>query len=243
MDGSCCSPIQNGPLYLQLLGPGTVWIMLHCAGMCGPLVAGLGLSQHGWRTGLLQLSLYQIGRLLPLAGAGALAGLVGSSVAEHLAGWGAWSVIVLAGGLYLTVFHRLGWLHLPGNFTSDGGLTARLLRPLSGWSSRHPHAGVFAFGLALSALPCGIVFSTLGLAVASASPWDGAALMSLLVLISTLPLAIAVGASAAAFGRLRQRLSWLPTVALTISATLLLLHGLAALHVIAHLHLGRIMLW
>lgn len=242
MDGSCCTAVASDPLYLQLLGPGAIWIMIHCAGMCGPLVTGLGLGTGTWRSGVTALLLYQLGRALPLAAVGALAGLIGGTVSAAVSAWSPWLVLGIAVSLYLAVLRRLGWLRwrFPD---ADGGVAARLLRPLAAWSARHPHAGAGLIGMALSAMPCGIVFSTLGLATASGSPWHGAALMALLVALSTVPLVIAIGASAAAFGRLRQRLVWLPTVALACSATLLLLHGLAALGMIKHLHLGRIMLW
>lgn len=244
MDGShCCTPITSGPLYLQLIGPGAIWIMLHCGGMCGPLVAGLGLGTGNWRSSMMRLGLYQLGRVLPLSAAGALAGSVGGTVAEYMTNWGPWSVIVLAGLLYLAVIHRLGWIPWPHSNNTDGNIATRLMRPLAAWGAHHPYMSDFAFGLVLSTLPCGIVFSTLGLAVASASPWHGAVLMTLLVAISTVPLAIVIGTSSAAFSRMRQQFAWLPTVALLLSATLLLLHGLAGIAVIPHLHLWRIMLW
>ncbi|MBN8526356.1 MAG: sulfite exporter TauE/SafE family protein, partial [Planctomycetes bacterium] len=78
------------PLYLQLLGPGTVWIMVHCGGMCGPIVAGLRLGEGGWLRGGARILLYQLGRAIPLAVAGAAAGAAGAAMADLLADWGPW---------------------------------------------------------------------------------------------------------------------------------------------------------
>lgn len=230
------------PLYLQLLGPGTVWIMVHCGGMCGPIVAGLRLGEGGWRRATLNLLLYQTGRALPLAVAGAIAGAVGAAVADVLADWGPWLTIVIAGAMLVAVAIHLGWL--PGlRAGSSGSFAARLLRPVAGFAGAHPRLGALALGAALSVLPCGVVYWILSLSAASASAMHGALLPVLLVALSTPPLALAAGAGAATFGRLRSRLAWVPTAALTVSAGWLAMHGLAALEYVPHVHLGRVMLW
>lgn len=230
------------PLYLQLLGPGTVWIMVHCGGMCGPIVAGLRLGEGGWLAGGSRLALYQLGRAIPLAAAGALAGLAGAAMADLLADWGPWLTIAVAAGMLVAVVHQLGWL--PWRSTGDGAsLAGRLLRPVAGWAGRHPLLGTLALGAVLSVLPCGVVYWILSLSATSASPLHGALLPVLLVAISTPPLALAAGASAAAVGRLRQRLRRLPTIALAVSALWLAMHGLASLEYVPHVHLWKIMLW
>lgn len=230
------------PLYLQLLGPGTVWIMVHCGGMCGPIVAGLRLGEGGWLRGGTRLLLYQLGRAIPLAAAGAAAGAAGAAMADLLADWGPWLTIAVAAAMLLVAVHRLGWL--PWHFGEDGGsLAARLLRPVAGFAGRHPTMGALALGAALSVLPCGVVYWILSLSATSASPLHGALLPALLVLISTPPLALAAGASAAAVGRMRVRLRWVPTAALAVSACWLAMHGLASLGYVPHVHVWKIMLW
>ncbi len=231
------------PLYLQLLGPGTVWIMVHCGGMCGPIVAGLRLGEGGWRRATINLLLYQSGRALPLALAGAVAGLAGAAVADLLADWGPWLTIAIAAAMLVAVVVRLGWLPWLRPGADSGSLAARLLRPLAGFAGRHPLLGTLALGATLSALPCGVVYWILSLSASSASPLHGALLPVLLVAISTPPLALAAGAGAATFGRLRARLAWVPNVALAISALWLAMHGLAALEYVRHVHLGKVMLW
>ena len=230
------------PLYLQLLGPGTVWIMVHCGGMCGPIVAGLRLGEGGWARASLNLGLYQFGRAVPLAIAGAIAGAAGAAAADLLDSYGPWLTLVIAAAMLVAVVNRLGWI--PWLKAGDSsGVAARLLRPVAGWAGRHPLLGTVALGAALSVLPCGVVYWILSLSATSASPLHGALLPVLLVAISTPPLALAAGASAAAFGRLRLRLAWVPTIALLISAFWLAMHGLAALGYVAHVHVWKIMLW
>jgi sulfite exporter TauE/SafE len=234
---------EVGPLYLQLLGPGTVWIMVHCGGMCGPIVAGLRLGDGGWRRAGLSLALYQSGRAVPLAVAGAIAGAAGAAVADLLADWGPWLTIAIAAAMLVAVLIRLGWLPGLRAGAEDGALAARLLRPVAGFAGRHPRLGAFALGAALSVLPCGVVYWILSLSATSASPLHGALLPVLLVAISTPPLALAAGAGAATFGRLRRRLAWVPTAALLLSAFWLAMHGLASLEYVPHVHVGRVMLW
>jgi uncharacterized protein len=88
-----------------------------------------------------------------------------------------------------------------------------------------------------------VVYWILSLSATSASPLHGALLPVLLVAISTPPLALAAGASAATVGRLRFRLRWVPTVALAVSAVWLAMHGLASLEYVPHVHVWKIMLW
>jgi sulfite exporter TauE/SafE len=231
------------PLYLQLLGPGTVWIMVHCGGMCGPIVAGLRLGEGGWRRAAMNLALYQSGRAVPLAVAGAIAGAAGAAVADLLADWGPWLTIAIAAAMLVAVAVRLGWLPWLRAGADSGAFAGRLLRPVAGFAGRHPLLGAFAVGAALSVLPCGVVYWILSLSAGSASPLHGALLPVLLVAISTPPLAIAAGAGAATFGRLRSRLAWVPTAALLLSAFWLAMHGLASLEYVPHVHVGKVMLW
>src|SRR3954463_11823403 len=80
----CCAIAPPaGPLLAQVLGIGLVWTTLHCAGMCGPLVASLRLGQRGCAMtsgqALGDSLAYQLGRGTTLATLGALAGLLGQA--------------------------------------------------------------------------------------------------------------------------------------------------------------------
>lgn len=235
-------PSEVAPYYLQLAGPGAVMTMLHCGGMCGPIVAGLGLGQGGLAAGSGRLGLYQLGRALSLGAAGALCGLLSYAVSDRIELWSPWLALGLAVVMLAAVARRLGWLRLPGA-DGAGGLAARLVRPWAGFAGRHPRLGIVILGTALGALPCGVVFWVLGLAAASASPLHGALLAVLLVAISTPPLLLAALGGGAVLGRWRDRLAWLPGMALTVSALWLGAHGAAALAWIPHAHLWKLMLW
>lgn len=229
------------PLYLQLVSMAPA-IMLHCGGMCGPIVVALRIGEGGCAAGAGRLGLYQLGRALALGAAGAVCGLAGFAVSDAIELWGPWCILGLAALMLLAAVQqlvRLPFLRLDG----DGGLATRLVRPLAGLAARHPRLGLLALGLVLGALPCGLVFWALGLAVASGSALHGAVLAAALVALSTLPLALAALVGGAALGSLRRRLAWLPTAALVLSALLLGAHGAAALEWIQHLHLGKTMLW
>lgn len=227
------------PLYLMLLGPGLAWTMVHCGGMCGPIVAGLGFGREGWGRGGLRFVLFQLGRAGALAAAGAIAGMSGGLVADWLQEHGPYLILAVAVGMFVAVLMRLGWI--PGwRGGDDGALAVRLLRPVAGWAAERPRLGAFVIGAILSALPCGPVYLALSLSASSGSALHGALLPALLVAISTPPLAIAAIASATAW---RSRLAWVPTAALALSAVWLGMHGLAALEYVPHVHVGRVMLW
>lgn len=230
------------PLYLALLGPGALAVMVHCGGMCGPIVVSLRLGDGGWMALAVRLGLYQTGRALPLAAAGAAAGMAGAAAADLLGDWGPWLTLAVASGLLLAAIARLGWLPLPRP-SPDGPLVLRLAAPLLGWAALRPRLGLLALGAALAALPCGYIYLALSLSAASGSPLHGALLPLVLVGLSTVPLALAAAAGGAACQALRRRAAWLPTAALAASAVLLGLHGLAALEVVPHLHVWKLMLW
>jgi sulfite exporter TauE/SafE len=241
---ACCSHETSAAasLYTQVVVAGLSWVALHCAGMCGPVVASLGLGRgRGWSGGAVDLGLYQLGRLLPLAAAGAVAGWLGDELTGVLGSWTAWLILAVAGGLVAAALVQLGWLPW---FRGDGAAAARLARPVAGWAARHPRLGHLALGLVLSLLPCGVVYWVLTLAAVAADPWHGAGLMATLVLLTTLPLAVAAAAGGLAWGGLRARWGrWVPPAALAFSAVWLGLHAAAMLRWLPHARLGPVMLW
>lgn len=178
----------------------------HCVGMCGGISAALsfalpaekrqGLSLVGY-----QLS-YNLGRIATYTLLGAIIGLLGSGL---LAPWqhSPWprvlaGLFMLVLGLYLAGW----WLGLQKLERVGGGLwkyiqpiTQRLL-PVN-----NPFKAVVAGGL-WGFLPCGLVYSALGLALARAEP--GASAASMLAFgLGTLPTLLLTGSLA---GRLRELL-------------------------------------
>lgn len=252
----CCAGAAGGglpaatageawPLYAQLLGLGLIMISVHCAGMCGPIVLSLRFGIHReWRHGRAwlaagQLASYQGGRAVVYAALGALVGGIGALAGGLGAGFhaaGRWLIPLVAAGFIVLALLRLrprgvGSAGRPGPLTRFGAHVARGLE-------RQPLRRAALMGVVMAFIPCLIPIWVLGLAAASASPLHGAALMLLLVAMTTpalLPFALAPGLLPRVGGRLGYRLQ---TAALLCSGLWLSLIGLAANGIIPHAELA-----
>ncbi len=149
----------------------------HCLGMCGGLSAALGAGSQGPRL-LLSLGC-NLGRLLSYTSLGLLLGLFGAGLSRHVPGARPLlqtlaGLLLIAMGLYLGRW----WLGL--NRLEAAG--ARLWRHLQPLSARllpiRSLPAALGFGMLWGLLPCGLVYSTLGWALAAASPWHSALLMA-----------------------------------------------------------------
>lgn len=207
-------PAVAGALFLAGLAGGVT----HCAGMCAPFVlaqagaaAGRTAARGGGGDGVLArlsgaaLLPYHLGRMLGYAALGALAGGMAGLVTQ-LSGL-RWPLagLLLAAALLMAAqaSARLpeGWrparlLHLPalpGPGARLGALVGRLVAVPTGWR------GV-GLGLALSALPCGLLYAALAGAAATGSALAGAIAMAAFV-AGTVPALVGV----ALMGRLFLR--------------------------------------
>lgn len=221
------------------LGLGLVWTSAHCAGMCGPLMLGLGLHAPDLADGTprrraagiaARLACYQGGRLVVYAAVGAAAGLAGASTVTWLhAGTEIMGIVLGVGFLIAAALHLR---RRPVAVSAEGPLpmSARMGLWVNAHAPRQPWLRAFVLGLGLSALPCGIVFWAVGLAVATADPLAGALLMATLVALTTPALAGAAFspmALAAAPTRWRAALAgwagrWLAPLALALSGVVVL---------------------
>src|SRR5581483_6684030 len=159
---------------------------LHCAQMCGPIVlsysVGLGrFTQAGGRphfTPLLWNHLaYNSGRIVTYSALGALAGLLGSSVAllGRLTGFG--GMLALITGSVMVIVGLAMFGVLPGSGLLAGQalqFTRGLLKPFSSLVNSPGTINRFFLGLGLGLLPCGMVYAALIKATATASPARGA---------------------------------------------------------------------
>jgi uncharacterized protein len=186
-------------LYGVLLVQGLLWVLGHCPAMCGPLVVALRFQ------GVRGLLAYQCGKGLTYAILGAFAGGLGGIATMALRSWAPLVLALCAAGMVC--------LGIAGIVRSGHGVSV-LPRWLGAAVQRFTaggQRGAFALGLLLAGLPCAVVVWALGLAVASASPFHGAALMLLLVVLNTPVLLVAhVFGAGAWLAALRSRLSWLP---------------------------------
>ena len=170
----------------------------HCAGMCGGIVSAVSLSLPGSRPRIGFLLAYNLGRIASYGAAGLLAGAIGASsfFLDHVLPverilYALASVMLILLGLYLAGIWR-GVVVLE----TVGGKLWRQVQP---WSKRFLPVRTLPQALALGSiwgwLPCGLVYSVVVAALATGSPWHGAALM-LAFGLGTLPALLAMGMAA-----------------------------------------------
>ena len=170
----------------------------HCAGMCGGIVGAVSLSLPGSRPRIDFLLAYNLGRIASYGAAGLLAGAIGASsfFLDHVLPvervlYALASVMLILLGLYLAGIWR-GVVVLE----TVGGKLWRQVQP---WSKRFLPVRTLPQALALGSiwgwLPCGLVYSVVVAALATGSPWHGAALM-LAFGLGTLPALLAMGMAA-----------------------------------------------
>lgn len=169
---------------------------VHCAGMCGGIVGGLSACARG--PALARALAFNAGRIASYATAGAAAGALGGLgqaagpvLFAQAAMFAIANVLMLMLGLYVG-----GWGRGVMRLERAGSVVWRRVEPIARRcfpidSGRK----AFAAGLAWGWVPCGLVYTMLALALASASPWGGAAVMAAFGL-GTLPNLMAAGFAA-----------------------------------------------
>lgn len=170
----------------------------HCVGMCGGIVGAVSMTLPGSRPKLPFLIGYNLGRISSYALAGVIAGAVGASsfFLDHILPiekllYALASLMLILLGLYLAgVWRVLTKLeHL-------GGKLWQLIQPYS--QNLLPVKSIpqsFLLGSLWGWLPCGLVYSVLVAAIATANPLQGGLLM-LAFGLGTLPTLLAMGMTA-----------------------------------------------
>jgi sulfite exporter TauE/SafE len=147
----------------------------HCVAMCGALVTGIG--QAGGAPPWKRLTVYHTGRLITYTLIGALVGLTGSLVnfAGGASGLLRDGAAVFAGVvMVLTGVSMLG----TGAFLPERLLSTKWLTNKAGkLYGRKELGAVFALGLLLGFLPCGLIYTAASYALAEANPLTGGLLM------------------------------------------------------------------
>lgn len=158
---------------------------VHCMCMCGAVslsaaFGGGGVENGGWRLA----ALYNAGRVVSYAAAGAVAGALGSVVqlSQTLSG----VLVLLAGGMMAVM-----------SLNMAGIVSIPLFRCVA--RRAECGRGAFAAGLMNVLMPCGALQSMELCALATGDPLLGAMLMALFCL-GTVPLMFGVGATAASVG-------------------------------------------
>ncbi len=183
----------------------------HCAGMCGGIVGALStgmtdqLRDSRWRFVLVQFA-YNLGRIASYT----LAGVIAGTFAWHLGETGllegfplgkvVGGIIMILFGIYLT-----GWWHSLLWLERAGGYLWRYIEPLGRRFMPVRSAGqALMLGMVWGWLPCGMVYAVLALALTSADPLAGGAIM-LSFGVGTLPTMLVMGLAFTRYGRLLQK--------------------------------------
>jgi sulfite exporter TauE/SafE len=229
--------------YGQLFGLGLPWVTVHCGAMCGPIAGGMTASIPRKVERIRGIGAYQLGRAVVYVPLGAAAGAFGGAVELRP------QVGAVAGLAMAAIMLAAAWRGGGAGAGARAGAAVipvrRLLRHVEGRRGLASSIGAaqrllargtvfpLAFaGVALGALPCMLPAWVLGLAATTGSAVHGAALMALLLVMNTLPLA---AAAVVLPGRTRGALgALLPRAALTASALWIALGALAALHLVPH---------
>ncbi len=148
----------------------------HCLGMCGGVSNALGIAGDG---GLpIKILSYNAGRILSYGLLGGLMGFVGESFVNWLPGATLLlrtlaGLLLIAMGLYLSQW----WMGLT-RLEKIGGLLWQRIQPLaSSYIPVKTPLQALRLGMLWGFLPCGLVYSTLALALFAAAPLQSALLM------------------------------------------------------------------
>ncbi len=210
---------------------------LHCVQMCGPIVlsysVALGDLKKGPSSGSPVVSLlanhvaYNAGRVLTYATLGAVAGIAGGTLGllGRLAGL-THVLAIVSGGLMIAVgISMLGVIpaSLLGN--SLFRIPSSFLRRAGKLLSAPGSGNRFVLGLALGFLPCGLIYAALFRAMATGSPFAGAASM-LAFGLGTAGSLVALGMFSSAIRmRLNRFGSQLAAAGITLMGVLLVWRG------------------
>ena len=199
----------------------TAWAMgflgsTHCVGMCGGISAALSFalpadSRKGLRLFGYQLA-YNTGRIGTYTLLGALLGSLGSALLGHWA-MTLWPRLVAAAVMIVLGLYLAGWWRGLQRLERFGGGVWKYLQPLSKHllPVNNPLKAIVA-GAIWGFLPCGLVYSGLGLALTAAHTGTSALVM-LAFGLGTLPTLLVTGSLAAGLRRFMQapqtrRVAW-----------------------------------
>ena len=204
----------------------------HCIGMCGAISATMNLGTTGVQSALNRQMLWSIGRTFTYAFLGMAAGFAGGRLSESEFLTSQSSVVSIQAGfailagllLVLQGMLAAGWFRSKKIQGSSGCLTASVFGKFLRGGSR---TGVFVAGILTGFLPCGLVYSFLALAAASASVWKGPLLM-LAFGLGTVPVMLVTGAGLTmASLKLRQRLMKIAALCVIVTGMLTVGRGIA----------------
>jgi uncharacterized protein len=167
----------------------------HCATMCGPLTIALVTRERSTLSRSRQPLAAHVGRIITYAMLGAVVAAFSAAATNFLRNevlQTAWlilpNLLLMFSALYLMGFHST---YAP--IETAGRSVWRQLDGVRSWASaRGGIGGDLLRGAVWGMVPCGMIYSALGLAVLAARPLDGALVMVAFG-ASTLPALLAIG--------------------------------------------------
>ncbi|MEF8833833.1 MAG: sulfite exporter TauE/SafE family protein [Halofilum sp. (in: g-proteobacteria)] len=179
----------------------------HCMGMCGGIVASLGLGTAGERAGPLQslgyALLYNGGRIASYTIAGIIVGSIGMLAGGSLQAPGTGLVLRAITGLVLVAIGlqvAFGLRLLQPIERLGFRLWARIAPLARSLMARRGALAAVGLGALWGWLPCGLVYGMLFAALAAGNPIESGGLMAAFGL-GTAPAMVATGAFASRLGR------------------------------------------
>jgi sulfite exporter TauE/SafE len=184
---------------------------VHCAGMCGPLVAsyaGLPGTALAWPRRAVAHGAYSLGRLAAYVVLGAMAGALGSAIDRAGAWAGVSRIAAIASGTLIALWGLHAFLaargvgvprlSAPGPWRRGLGFMLRAVARQPAWLR------AIVLGLGSALLPCGWLYAFVATAGGTGSALAGALVMAVFW-AGTLPVMLAVGeAIRAVSGPLRR---------------------------------------
>ncbi|WP_130536459.1 sulfite exporter TauE/SafE family protein [Thiomicrorhabdus indica] len=192
---------------------------VHCLGMCGGVVGTLTFSldvrnqQSWWRMLPFQFA-YNMGRILSYMVIGAIFGLIGMAMGSLSAMLPVQQALQIFAGIFMIALglYLGGWWFGVAKIEKVGqGLWHRLQPYAQRMTPVSSPLQAFSYGLVWGWLPCGLVYSTLIMAMTAGGALEGALVMMAFGL-GTLPNLMLMGVFAFYFTRL-ARTTWVKTLA------------------------------
>ena len=214
---------------------------LHCVGMCGPLALVATTSERARSPRIGPLIAYHVARLLGYMSLGVVAGSLGAAL-QTTGGWLGFqqSAARIAGGA-MTLLGCLMVLRLAaGNsphFLLPQGLQSLFSRLHQFARVQSPWMKATAIGALTIFLPCGWLYAFLITAAATATPWEGGAVMAMFWM-GTLPSLSAMLFSAHLLTqRYRRQLPWVSAFLLVVVGFYTMSHrAIASYNGLTHNH-------
>lgn len=176
--------VDPSPWMALLLGLAST---LHCWGMCGGIIAALGLGvaqqpHERSRAQPLIVAAYNLGRVCSYTIAGATAGALGWTLAGGaVQGWIHFALQLVASLILILIALNMGgWLPGLRILESAGAVLWRHIQPIGRpFLPVDAPAKALVIGALWGWIPCGLVYSVLLWSATSTSPIDGAIRMAM----------------------------------------------------------------